>query len=483
MRDKINLDDFTVGLVNKDIVRVAMTPNNEYLAAFKLTDGEKYKLYLLDENETIYIINNIFYSQQGKFLSQSQLKKVIEILKSLAHMNPLKRDIYDRMYMEDEKTIVYDLNEECSIIIEPGNVDYCEVDEFTFRRGSNYRPQVDPELMTEPCQLFPLIRKHFNFESEDAEKLFCYYLVLAFKPDIRNFLLYLHAEKGSAKSTALKMIAKLISPNEGVVVGMPEDIKDLKLRLAHSSFVGLDNVSNISTRVSDLFCRAISEQKAQVPIRKLFTTAEEMFLDVSCTIALNSVDFLFRRSDVCDRTMKLSLTRIESKKIKTEKEVWEEFDKDIPYFLGAIFNILAEVLKDDEEVEENTRLVRMAGFHKEAIKVGRVLGISGKETTRLLWYNQNSISYELMMEDEVMLCVIKYFKYQNEFKGSVTAFLNVLKEVADAEGIDSYLLPSRSADLSKKLNSLKSNLQQVGRIKYDIKKRQMYKEIYIRKMD
>lgn len=479
MSNRINIDEFVMALINKDIIRVAYTPDKEYLCAIKDDKTEKYKVYSLDETECRHIINSLYYREEGKYLTTNQIQKGVDILKAVAYSKPLEKPLANRIYSEGDDLIVYDLNEDTSVLIEPGNVEFCEVDEWTFRRDVGYKPQVEPDLMVEPCELFPLIKKHFNFVNDKEAKLFMLYLVLCFKGNVRKYILYLYGEKGASKSTSLKKLADLLNPHTGNIIGMPNTIKDLQLRLAHNDFLGIDNVSYISHKVSDLLCMSVTE--AEIPLKKLYTTTEEVILDIACTVAITSTSLVFTKSDILDRTLVLKMRRLDSTEYKTDFEVLEEFNHDKPALLGAIFNTLAKAMEDYDDIAEGTKLVRMAHFHKEAVKVGHVLDMTDDEVTELLWYNQTKLNSELLLGDELSLCILQYFKTEKEFRGSVTDFLIELRKVADSMGIDWRLLPAKSNVLSRKLNEMQSNLAQFSNIKYKIVKHRTYKEIIIAK--
>ena len=55
-------------------------------------------------------------------------------------------------------------------------------------------------------------------------------------------------------------------------------------------------------------------------------------------IAINGVSVSVpRESDLLDRSLILELNRISAKKIKSEQELWEEFEQDGPENIQAVF--------------------------------------------------------------------------------------------------------------------------------------------------
>lgn len=477
--DKISVDEFVMGLLERDVIRVVTTSDNEYLCAIKNDTLNNYKTFSLEEMECRYAMNKLFYDQEKKYLTANQIQKCVDILKAVAHTRQINTSLANRIYMESDNQIVYDLNEEVSVLIEPDNVEFCYVDEWTFRRGAGYKPQVEPNLDVGPEALLPLIKKHFNFTYEYEEKLFMLYLVLAYM-DVQHYILFLYGEKGSSKSSTLKKVAKLIDPQKGNVIGMPKSVEDLQLRLHHNYFLGLDNLSFISTSMSDVLCQSVTG--SEVARRKLFTNTEEIILDIKCLVAINSVSMIVNKSDLMDRALILKMKRLDPLAMKTEKKMWDEFDRDIPVFLGAIFNTIALTLDDSEDIPDGTKFVRLADYHAMALRVGRVLGMDDEEVTKLMWRNQNTINGELLLNDVLSLCILQFFEENTEYRGSVTDFLHELRKVAEDNNINVNLLPTQPQAFSRKLNAMKSNLAQYGDIHYKIIKRQTYKEIVIAKI-
>ncbi len=84
--------------------------------------------------------------------------------------------------------------------------------------------------------------------------------------------------------------------------------------------------------------------------RALYHNTKEVVLNIKAMIAINGVSVVARESDLLDRSLILELNRISAKKIKSEQELWEEFEQDRPKILGCIFRILSEALYDDEPI-------------------------------------------------------------------------------------------------------------------------------------
>ena len=68
--------------------------------------------------------------------------------------------------------------------------------------------------------------------------------------------------------------------------------------------------------------------------------------------------------------------------MKTEKEVWDEFNKDKPKILGALFTIILNVFSDDEKTHI-PKLNRKSEIHMYCVRDGKIIGLSKEEVSQL----------------------------------------------------------------------------------------------------
>lgn len=304
------------------------------------------------------------------------------------------------------------------------------------------------------------------------------YLVTAFFGlQISHSLLILTGEKGSSKSTTMRKLEKLIDPKRSDLCGIPKGTDGLELRLANTYFVCLDNLSSINRNISDTIARAVTG--GSVTKRALYHNTKEVVLNIKAMIAINGVSVVARESDLLDRSLILELNRISAKKIKSEQELWEEFEQDRPKILGCIFRILSEALYDDEPITVKEK-IRLADFHIACIKVGRVLGMTDEEVSELLWENQRKINRHSIDEDMVACCVIELMKNKKSYINSMTGLLGDLNEIATQNSIIGSVLPKTPNHLSNRLSKIRSNLQAEYNITYNIANVGSFKQITIK---
>lgn len=425
------------------------------------------------------VLRKVFFERFKIFLNTAQLQTLIEFLE----IHPLTDDtVYEsacRIY-NGKDCLAYELNkdtEEC-IVITPEEINISNVPNVYFKHAADFENQVEPSWDVEPKDIFSYIHHHFNLKNEKQEKLLVLYLVTAFFGlQISHSLLILTGEKGSSKSTTMRKLEKLIDPKRSDLCGIPKGTDGLELQLANTYFVCLDNLSSINRNISDTIARAVTG--GSVTKRALYHNTKEVVLNIKAMIAINGVSVVARESDLLDRSLILELNRISAKKIKSEQELWEEFEQDRPKILGCIFLILSEALYDDKPITVKEK-IRLADFHIACIKVGRVLGMTDEEVSELLWENQRKINRHSIDEDMVACCVIELMKNKKSYINSMTGLLGDLNEIATQNSIIGSVLPKTPNHLSNRLSKIRSNLQAEYNITYNIANVGSFKQITIK---
>ena len=172
----------------------------------------------------------------------------------------------------------------------------------------------------------------------------------------------------------------------------------------------------------------------------------------------------------------LELERIDNKQRKPESIIWEEFNRDLPSILGSIFNIIAKVLQDKEPIED-VEYIRLVDFHQMCIRIAKILNIKEKDVNRLLMEHRKSVNESLICEDVVVGCFVEFIREKKFYRGSMSNLLNELYNVADKRNISSKDMPSKANVLSRRINRVKSNLEETYGIYYEIHNTGDYREI------
>lgn len=174
-------------------------------------------------------------------------------------------------------------------------------------------------------------------------------------------VLALGGEHGSAKSSATRVIQRLVDPRGGALRSAPKGDRDLAIAARNSWIVSFDNLSRIPPELADGLCRLSTGSAFST--RQLFTDGEESIFAARRPVILNSIVDVTNRPDLSDRTVTVQLLRIgESQRIE-EGTFWAAFEEARPRILGALLQALSGALARWEATKP-ARLPRMADFYR-----------------------------------------------------------------------------------------------------------------------
>ena len=227
------------------------------------------------------------------------------------------------------------------------------------------------------------------------------WLVACFVPDIPHPVLAFFGEQGTGKTTAGKIIVSTIDPGPVPTRKPPRDSESWVTAASGSWVVGLDNLSDVSTWLSDSICRAVTGD-GDVR-RKLYTDGEHSVFAFRRCICLNGIDLGATRGDLSERMLPISLDRIPEDKRLAEDEIWPKWEQQRGQILGAILDLAVQVLNLLPSVELMSK-PRMADFAKILWAVDRSLGTKGfdhyqKKLTSLAVDSLTGDSFTLMVSE------------------------------------------------------------------------------------
>lgn len=194
---------------------------------------------------------------------------------------------------------------------------------------------------------------------DDGFSLIVAWLLAALIPDIPHPILALLGEQGTAKSTAAAFCVGLIDPSPAPLRSAPKDIRAWSVTATASWTVALDNVSAIAAWFSDTLCKAVTGDG--IVDRALFTDDDVSVLSFRRVIALTSIDAGSLAGDLAERMVPVELQRITANRRRPDADVAAEYRQVQPATLGALLDLLAEVLRVLPSVKL-AELPRMADF-------------------------------------------------------------------------------------------------------------------------
>lgn len=306
------------------------------------------------------------------------------------------------------------------------------------------------------------IKKIFDYLNiKENQTLFLCWLVSCFIPDIPHPMPVFYGEKGAAKSTSCTLLKELIDPSALETLTIQRSARSMAVNLKNHWFLPFDNISQISEETSDTLCRAITGGGIQQ--RKLHTNGDDYIFTFKRCIALNGIDNVVKRPDLLDRSILIELSRISEEKRRELSEIMRDFENDLPSILGGVFDVLSRAMKIYPDVKLD-KMPRMADFAHWGYAIGEALGNFGQVFLDEYTINYNRQNIEAINSDIVAVLMVNFMKNRVTWTGRVSDLWNEFSILAPNLGFNSKMkaFPSQPNTLSRRLNSLQSNLKSVG---------------------
>lgn len=323
-----------------------------------------------------------------------------------------------------------------------------------FRRFKNTAAQVLPERGGS----LDLLKKYINLKDKEDWMLLTALIIHTYIPGIPHAIPVFYGDKGAAKTTAQRVIRKLVDPAIRDTMTLPNDKNELVLMLMTNYAPCFDNLDGLSPWQSDMLCQAATG--GGISKRELYTDMDEVILSFLRCPMLNGINLVASRDDLLDRSVLFKLDRIDEENRKTEKEFWQEFETDRPLILGAISDTLAGALKIYPTVKLPV-LPRMADFATWGYAIMEAAGGAGLAFLQAYRKNIAGAVEEAVTSDIIGAAVIEFMTDKDEWKGTATDLIEKLNELPSVDEKDKAW-PKRPNTLTRRLNRIKSALADYG---------------------
>ncbi|MEI6553771.1 MAG: bifunctional DNA primase/polymerase, partial [bacterium] len=403
----------------------------------------------------VWISNELY--KRKKNPNSELLKSILAVLEGKARYEGEEIELKNRATWSNSE-LWYDLTNKDWQAIKVNKTGWSIIDNppILFRRYSHNKAQVIPEKEGDVKTFL----KYINIINEEHRLLMLVFLVASFIPEFPHVLLVIFGAQGSSKSTLSKLARLVIDPSVIDVASFPNNTNDLIQTLAHHYFLFLDNVSHISEDQSDTLCKAITGGGHTK--RKLYGDDDDVIYNFMRSIGINGINLVTTKPDLLERSLLLEVERIEPEQRKTEKELYASFEKDLPFILGGIFNVLVKSLEIHPTIKLESKH-RMADWESWGCAISEALGYSQEEFLKAYQNNINRQSEMLVNENIVSTAVITLMKIEDEWKGTPTQLLYKLSALAMLDGHETEKYwPKGAGALSRKLNELSTTLKQMG---------------------
>lgn len=408
-------------------------------------------VYAIESSQYREVLAARFLDIADKGCGRNALADAITTLSSLAKHRGERRDVHLRTGTHG-----------AGLAIDPGRDDWHMI-EITadgwqwcanppmFRRTSAMGKLPEPGAPD-----FSRIWRYLNV-AEEHRVLVAGWMLAALRPTGPFPILFLAGEQGTGKSTAARVLRKLIDPSASLLRAPPKDVQDLLIGALNGWVLALDNLSYLGPQLSDGLCRIATG--GAISGRTLYTNAEETLIEVQRPAIVNGIEDLATRPDLAERGLHVDLDVIESR--LPESEFWRGFDNDAPHIFGAILAGIAASIRDHTTIQLG-RLPRMADFAQWAAAGIGPLGFTADEFMTAYRDNQNIGMGAGVDSSPVGRVLLEWIRNRREWAGTAANLLSALEGFADESTRRSHAWPKSPRGLSGAIKRLAPALRIQG---------------------
>ena len=293
-------------------------------------------------SRTNRLLTKLLYKHEEKAPSNDGLIAARRVLDMLAHGSGDVRELHTRSAYR-EGAVFYQLAPGRVIRIDEKGWELDPDPPVFFRALKNLQPLPSPT----PGGKLEELAAWVNLKSDRDRRLFLAYATLATLPHIARPILQTTGVMGSGKSTACRVVKRLLDPtaNEAVTI----DRRDFLQKAAHCYILMLDNQNSLPEWFQDTLCRLVTGESDSK--RVLYTDDDDLVWSMQRACLLNGINPPSDRGDVQDRVLPIELDRLDKRARLPEDDFWMQFSLKQPELLGAVFAALSGALRERHTVK------------------------------------------------------------------------------------------------------------------------------------
>lgn len=440
-----------VNIVNEIVNSNAMLFHDQYNTAFIAPGGNGSEIMRINSADFKAWLSGKIWKDYNDAATPATITNVVQTLSGVALYEKRQKELSVRTSF-DGKILWYDCGG-AVLEIDTNGWSINEKPPVKFRRYSHQKDQVLPEDGGSIHDLVPFV----NLKDNDDILLFLVFTVSAFIPGFPHPILVLHGPQGAGKSTPMRIIKELVDPSTIQGVAAPKELGQFAQVANHHSVLMFDNLSGMPTWLSDALARASTGDGFSK--RALYTDDDDIVFRIQKVIMLNGINQVITKADLLDRSILLSVKRIETSQRIPEDEFWRNFNELRPTILGSIFNVISKAIKIYPTVQLE-ELPRMADFAKWGYAISEAMGCKGSDFVTAYSKNIDKQNEEAIEASPVAQAVIEFMSDKPEWSDTAANLLQQLNRISTFNDLKSSILwPKDPQWLSKRLNEIEPNLQ------------------------
>ncbi|MBK9293586.1 MAG: hypothetical protein IPM57_03940 [Oligoflexia bacterium] len=435
--------------------------NLEQVVFFKDEYGDAYcfctinnasKAYPIRGSDFQDYIRHFVYIHFSRGLSRQTLEEICCNLEAKAKFTGNEHALHVRV-AQHENGFYYDLGTNYVKISDTG-WEIGNTPLILFKKYPIMKNQVCPESGGNINKLFDFV----NVKNKDQQVLILTFLISSFIPEIGHPILILSGPQGSAKSSCLRYLCRIIDPCHTSDIELINS-ESFMQAASHRWVIPLDNLRRLKDNYSDLLCKLVTG--AGHSKRRLYTDDDDIIYKLKRVLILNGINLPVENPDALDRSLIIELERVTEENRKEELLLEQDFSQALPQLLGACFDVLSKAMAIKPTIILKNKK-RMADFVVWGCAIAKALGFS--EDDFLSAYDKNiKISIEESLDaSPVGVLLLCYLEKYGSIEGTPTRVLEMLKLDMSLPHIDERLLPRTGRSFGRKLQELKPNLEFLG---------------------
>jgi hypothetical protein len=433
---------------------------------FHTPDGEAYAQVLIEDHWETWTLRSKgfrrwivrkYYQKCGKPPGSQPLQDTIRLLEAKAQFDAPEAPLLVR-FAEHDGRIYVDLCDAKWRVTEIGPSGWRVITDSPV----HFRREKGMQGMPEPARggSIMLLRSLVNV-GDDSNWILCVsWLVAACRPRGPFPILILQGEQGSAKSTMVKLLRKILDPSSALVRTPPRYARDLVIAANNSWIIAYDNLSGVPPWLSDSLCRLSTG--GGFSTRELYTDGDEALFDATRPVVLNGIDHLAERADLADRALILNLPPIPNENRRDEAQLYADFDRHLPQILGALFSAASGALARLGQTTLDKK-PRMADFALWATAAESALGFPPGAFMTAYRGNRAEAVHETLEADPVGVAILGLMERQEDsfWEGTCKQLLHEFEQHVDEGAKRSREWPKSPRALSSRLRRLVTFLREV----------------------
>lgn len=301
-----------------------------------------------------------------------------------------------------------------------------------------------------------LLREVLNITDGKQWVLFVAFILAALRPRGPYPVLVLDGEQGSGKSFIAQTVKSIIDPARAGNRGEPRDVRDLMIAATNGWLLSLDNLSRISSELSNGLCRLSTG--GGLATRELFSDAEETIFDAKRPVIINAIGDVVTRPDLLDRAVIVTPAVITKEERREESALEAQLARIRPLVLGALLDAVSYGLRTLPSVHLHA-LPRMADFAVWVTACAPALGWKPNDFLDA-YYANRADAVAIGLEASPLVGPLRTLLSSGAWVGSSSNLLARLTEIAGEPVRKLRDWPTKANVLSNHLKRLAPALRQ-----------------------